>query len=411
MSSILQITLGIVTALGGFIDIGELVFSVQAGSRFGFLLLWAILIGTVGIIVYTEMCGRIAAVIRKPVFTLVKQRFGYKMGLGVLIASTALNVLTCAAEIGGVTIALQLLTGLDHLSALILTVTAFIVVVWLSPFSILEKLFGLMGLFMLVFLVANIKTGLNTHQMLQGIIPTLPNGNTNQLITYLYFAVGIISSSMMPYEVYFYSSGGIEEKWTPSKLLDNKMTAIVGMSLGALLSASLVMLGAKVFAVNQITPELMGTSVLAASSEFGKWGLILGLLGIIFAVGGATVETCFAGAYNIAQFFEKRWGRHLAPERARFFTLTWLSIFIFAFIIILFGVDPVDLVEYAVIFSVIALPFTYYPILKVANDKTLMKQYANGPLSKTLGWVYFIIVCVLALSAIPLMILSQNGKV
>jgi len=207
MSSILQITLGIITAMGGFIDIGELVFSVQAGSRFGFLLLWAVVIGTIGIIVFSEMSGRIAAVIHKPVFTLVKQRFGYKTSLGVLVASTALNALTCAAEIGGVAIVLQLLTGLDNLSALVLTIFGFIIIVWVAPFKILEKVFGLLGLFMVIFLVANIKTGITIPQFQQGFIPTLPNGNTNQLITYLYFALGIISSSMMPYEVYFYSSG------------------------------------------------------------------------------------------------------------------------------------------------------------------------------------------------------------
>lgn len=411
MNKIFQITLGIVTAVGGFIDIGELVFSVHAGARFGFLLLWAIIVGTIGITIYSEMCGRIAAVIHKPVFILVKQRLGYNKALTVLIASTALSVLTCAAEVGGVTIALQLLTGIDYLSSLVLTITGFIVVVWLAPFEIIEKMFGLLGVLMIIFLVANVQTGVHTQQLLQGLTPTLPNGNTNQLFPYLYFAVGIISSSMMPYEVYFYSSGGIEEKWTPRKLLDNHLTAIIGMSLGAILSASLMMLGAKVFAVYQISPDLMQTSVLAVAAQLGKWGAVLALLGILFAIGGAVIETCLASAYNIAQFFEWPWGLHMKKELAPAFNITWILVLLFSFFVILVGIDPVDLVEYAVIFSVIALPFTYYPILQVANNKNIMGKYANGKLINILGWVYFFIVCILALSAIPLMIITHSGKV
>ena len=62
MSSILDLALGIMSALGGFVDIGELVFTVQGGARFGYMLIWVVVVGTIGIIVYGEMAGRIAAV-------------------------------------------------------------------------------------------------------------------------------------------------------------------------------------------------------------------------------------------------------------------------------------------------------------------------------------------------------------
>ncbi len=70
MNSIIQLTLGVVTAIGGFVDIGELVFAVQAGVGYGFSLLWAVLVGTIGIIVFSEQAGRIAAVAHKTTFQL-----------------------------------------------------------------------------------------------------------------------------------------------------------------------------------------------------------------------------------------------------------------------------------------------------------------------------------------------------
>ena len=55
-----EIFLGILTAMGGFVEIGELTFSINGGTRFGYQLLWISLLGTVGIMVYCEMAGRIA---------------------------------------------------------------------------------------------------------------------------------------------------------------------------------------------------------------------------------------------------------------------------------------------------------------------------------------------------------------
>ncbi len=111
MKKILGLTLGIMTALGGFVDLGQIVFTMQAGALFGFKLMWAIALGTAAIIVYMEMCGRVAVVAKEPVFAVVRTRLGLPLGLVTLIASNLLNVITCAAEVGGIAILLRLLTG------------------------------------------------------------------------------------------------------------------------------------------------------------------------------------------------------------------------------------------------------------------------------------------------------------
>ena len=76
MKKLLGITLGIMTALGGFVDLGQIVFTTQAGALFGYKLMWAIALGTAAIIVYMEMCGRIAVVAKEPVFAVVRDRLG-----------------------------------------------------------------------------------------------------------------------------------------------------------------------------------------------------------------------------------------------------------------------------------------------------------------------------------------------
>ena len=78
LKSILGVALGILSAIGGFVDIGDLVFNTQAGATFGFQLLWVVVIGVIGIIVYSEMCGRVSAVSERPVFDLVRERAGLR---------------------------------------------------------------------------------------------------------------------------------------------------------------------------------------------------------------------------------------------------------------------------------------------------------------------------------------------
>jgi Mn2+/Fe2+ NRAMP family transporter len=68
------------------------------------------------------------------------------------------------------------------------------------------------------------------------------------------------------------------------------------------------------------------------------------------------------------------------------------------------------LTEYAVIFSAVALPLTYIPILLVANDREYMGAYTNGRLANVFGIVYLVVIAVIAVTAIPLMIITNVGQ-
>jgi Mn2+/Fe2+ NRAMP family transporter len=399
------------TAVGGFVDISELVFAAKAGSTFGYALIWVFAFATVGIIVFSEMSGRVAAVAKQPVFNLMRHRLGLKLGLLVLAASMISNLITCAAEIGGVALILNYLTGAPYMLMAVAMAALFIVSIWVLPFEWIERTYGLLGLFMIVFAVAIIAIHPPWDKIAGGLVPQIPPGlSTKELLTFAYFTVAIISAVMFPYEVYFYSSGGIEEGWSAKDLLTNRMTSIVGMGLGSLLAVSILANSAQLFGPANVDPEIPGSAALQAAIPFGKWGLILALLGMFFAVAGAAVETCLANAYSIAQFFGWAWGRHKKPWEAPRFTMTWIILFVAALGIVLTGVDVMTLVEFAVLFSILVLPLTYLPLLLLAGDKNYMREHANGRLAKSLGWFYFAVITIAALAALPLYFLTSGGN-
>jgi manganese transport protein len=67
-------------------------------------------------------------------------------------------------------------------------------------------------------------------------------------------------------------------------------------------------------------------------------------------------------------------------------------------------------VEYAVIFSLFLLPFTYFMILRVSTDNKMMGKHVTKTIGKTLGWIYVTLSIILAVAAVPLMILTNMGK-
>src|SRR5438270_5138657 len=146
MKKILGLTLGIMTAFGGFLDLGQIVFTLQAGALFGYRLLWAIVLGTVAIVIYMEMCGRIAVVAKEPVFAVVRTRLGFPLGVVTLIASNLLNLITCAAELGGIAIALHLLTSWPEKMLLIGSTVGLGLIVFFLSFQWIDGTFGLSGL-------------------------------------------------------------------------------------------------------------------------------------------------------------------------------------------------------------------------------------------------------------------------
>lgn len=242
-----------------------------------------------------------------------------------------------------------------------------------------------------MFAVAAIKLHPDWGEVAKGFVPHV---NTESPLVYGYFAVGLLGAAMTPYEVYFYSSGAVEEGWTPKDLGINKANAIIGYGLGGFLSFALMITAGALFLPLGIEPELLGTVALGAEVPLGQIGLILALVGTLFAVGGAAIDTCFSGAYNLAQFLGWEWGKYHGEARAPRFTLTWLVLLALGFCIVMTGIDPILLTEYSVIFSVVALPFTYIPILLVANDKSHMGRYANGRVANTLGRVYLLVILV-----------------
>jgi Mn2+/Fe2+ NRAMP family transporter len=214
---------------------------------------------------------------------------------------------------------------------------------------------------------------------------------------------------MTPYEVFFFSSGAVEEHWTRSDLFLNRVNVYVGFPLGGLLSLALMSASALFLAPLDISVEHLGQVALPTSLVLGKLGLATLLLGFFAATFGAALETALSAGYTIAQYFGWQWGKFVRPRDAARFHTVVLATIVVAAIIGLSSVDPIKVTEYSLIFSAVALPLTYIPILVVANDPGYMGDKVNRRFSNALGSVYLVIIMVAAVAAVPLMLATKAG--
>jgi Mn2+/Fe2+ NRAMP family transporter len=401
-----EITLGILTAIGGFVDIGDLVANAQTGARFRMGLAWAVLVGVVGIVVYAEMAGRVAAVSGRPVFDLVRERLGARVALANLLASFFINFLTLAAEIAGVALALELASSVNYLLWIPLVAALVWFVLWRVRFEAMERIFGLLGLALVVFAVALWQ--LHPEGLLTSALnPGPPAGET--WATYLFFAVALFGAAMTPYEVFFFSSGAVEERWTRKDLNVERANVLIGFPLGGALSLLLMGTAATVLAPRGITVDHLSQVGLPVALALGKVGLAVLLVGIFAATFGAALETALSAGYTMSQYFGWQWGTFVRPRRAPRFHLVVLLSIVFGALLMLTTVDPIKVTEYSIVLAAAALPLTYFPILVVANDPDYMGEQVNGRFTNALATVYLILLLIVSAATIPLMIITKGG--
>jgi len=320
-----------------------------------------------------------------------------------------INLMTVTAEIGGVALALELASSVSYVLWVPFAGLAVWLVVWRVRFSLLENVTGLLGLSLIGFAVALFllhPSWLDLgRQALQQV-----EFSDEKASTYWYYAIALFGAAMTPYEVFFFSSGAVEEGWKSKDLNQSRANVIVGFPLGGVLSIALAGCAAVVLLPQSIQVSTLGQLMLPIAVAAGKLLVAVVLLGVVAATFGAALETTLSSGYTLAQFFGWSWGKFRRPVQAARFHLVMIVVVIVGMGVLFTGVDPVLVTELSVVFSAIALPLTYIPILIIANDPQYMGKLVNGRFTGGVAVCYLGVILAASLAAIPLMIITGAGR-
>jgi Mn2+/Fe2+ NRAMP family transporter len=404
MSKLLEIALGLVTGIGGFLEAGSLATSAQAGAEFGYQLIWAIALGAICIAFLVEMGGRLAAVSHHPLPDAMRERFGIRFFLVPLVAVVLVSFLVLASEIGGVCLALQFTTGIAfRWWALPVTVA-----LWLflckGTFGLVEQGASLLGLVTLSFAVGALKLHPSLHQVGAALLPSLP---THDPAKYWFMAVSILGASVSPYLFYFYSAGAVEDEWDEGYLGINRAVAGLGMTFGGAVAVAVLVCAALVLHPRGIQVDRYEQMPFLLSGPLGLWGFRLFAASLAVACFGAALEIALLLAYLVAQGFGWRWGENVRPRHAARFALVYTAALLLAGLVIVTGLDPLKLTIFSMALTALSLPVTVIPLLVLMNDRDYLGDRTNGWLSNAAVLGVSVIAAVVALVTIPLQIFGS----
>jgi Mn2+/Fe2+ NRAMP family transporter len=310
-----------------------------------------------------------------------------------------IDILVLSAELGGASVALQLVTGISY-RLWALPVGLFVwFIIWRGTFSIIEQGVTVLGLVTLCFVYGAYKLNLPVHQAISGFVPHAPHHDNAR---YWFLCVSILGSIIAPYLFHFYSSGAIEDKWDETYLMPNRIIAGIGMGFGSIVSMSVLVVAAMVLFPRGIHVDSYDQAALMLTTSLGRAGFFLFAASLFIACIGAALELSLSMGYILAQGLGWNWGEDKEPRDASRFAFVYtLGVFL-AVLPIMAGLDPLQITILSMAFTALILPLVIFPFLLLMNDKEYLQDHTNGWISNFVVFVTIALASLLALVSIPL---------
>ncbi len=361
-------------------DAGAFATYGQAGQDYGTRLLWTLLLLVPVLYVNQEMVLRLGAVTGVGHARLILERFGKFWGAFSVIDLFLLNALTIITEFIGITLAASYL-GLPKLAAVILAGLVVIGAASTGSFRRFERIAvafcaGSLLLIPLYFL-AHPAPGQMAHDF---VIPQLP-GDAGQLSTVMLLIIGIVGTTVAPWQLFFQQSYVIDKRITPRFIRYEKADLWIGIVIVVIGGAALMGATAAAFA---------GTR---GAGHFGDAaGLAHGLAayagratGVLFAVAllDASIIGAFAvslsTAYAISDVLGLRHSLHRGIKGAKGFYAIYAALIGAAAAIVLIPGSPLGLLTEGVqVLAGVLLPSATVFLLLLCNDKEVLGPWVNG---------------------------------
>ena len=399
MKGPLKVLLGIVTSICGFIEVGSVSTSAQAGASFGFRLVWAIVLATLCLIFLVEMSGRLASVSKHTLAAAVRERFGFRFQSVPLVSEILLDTLVLTAEIGGVCVALQLVSAVPARVWAIPVGLLVWFLLWRGSFSLIENGVSMLGLVTLAFVVGAVRLHPDVSELARGLVPSLPDSHA---ANYGFLAVSILGATISPYLLNFYGSGAIEDHWGEKDVPMNRLVASLGMGFGSLVSIGVLVLAAMVLKPRGIEVDRFEQAALMLTGPFGRWGVPVFAAALAIGCLGAALEVGLNLAYVLAQSLGWNWGEDQKPRDDARFATVYTAAVVLGSLLIVAGIDPLRLTTLSMALTVLVLPVIVFPFLVLMNDPHYLRTHRNGWIGNLVVAFVLGMGVLLALVAIPL---------
>lgn len=363
-------------------DAGGIATYSQAGAKFGYQLIWVMVILTVSFGVVQEMCARLGAATGRGLLDLIRERFGIGWALFAVVVILIANGGVTVSEFVGIGAAMELL-GVSKYVAVPLGAVFIWYLVIFGSYAKVEKILLLMTLVFFAYPVAAIMAKPDWGEVARGtFIPTL-----NSDPAYLFLVVGLLGTTITPYIQIFQQSSLVEKGVARRHYGPEKIDAYFGAVFSNLMSVSMIIAtAATLYVVGQREIGSAADAARALEPVVGSAARVLFGVGLLGATLLAGAVLPLATAYAVSEAFGMPKGVNLDFRRGRvFFSLFTALIVVGVVLALIPGIPVMKLLVGVQVLNGLLLPIILVFILLLINDKTLTRELKNTRLNNAMG--------------------------
>lgn len=372
----------------GYMDPGNWATDLAGGSQYGYTLLWVLLMSNLMALLLQSLSARLGIVRGRDLAQANRETYPPGVNFILYILAEIAIAATDLAEVLGMAIGIQLLTGLPLQWGVSITVFDTFLLLVLQRYGIRKMeafIIALVAIVGISFLTELIMAKPVMSEVVTGFVPRIPDN------TALYIAIGIIGATVMPHNLYLHSALvqtrkiRQDEAGIRQALKLNFIDSAVALNLAFFVNAAILILAAAVFfksGRNNIA-EIQDAHQLLEGLLSNKWAPILFAVALIAAGQSSTVTGTLAGQIVMEGYLKLRinpWLRRL---------LTRLLAIVPALLVIqIAGADKVgELLVFSQVLLSLQLGFAVIPLIHFVSDKATMGKFAVNVPVKILSWV------------------------
>jgi manganese transport protein len=377
----------------GYMDPGNWATDIAGGSKFGYTLIWVLLMSNMMALLLQSLSARLGVVRQLDLAQASRRTYNPVINFFLWILAEIAIAACDLAEVLGMAIGLQLLFGLPLIWGVSLTVLDTLLLLVLQSYGIrkieafiicLVAIIG--GSFFVEMILAKPALG----EMAKGFIPSIPNDEA------LYIAIGIIGATVMPHNLYLHSSLvqtrkiGTSEKNIWSAIKYNFIDSAIALNAAFFVNSAILVLAASTF----YKAGMYGVADIQDAYKFleplldTKWASILFGVALVAAGQSSTITGTLAGQIVMEGYLNLR----IAPWLRRL--ITRLIAIIPAYIVILsYGEHKTgELLVFSQVVLSLQLGFAIIPLIHFTSDKSKMGVFANKLWVKITAWVIALVI-------------------
>jgi manganese transport protein len=370
----------------GYMDPGNWATDLAGGSKFGYSLIWVLLMSNGMAILLQNLSARLGIVRGRDLAQANREVYPTYVNIALYVLAEIAIAACDLAEVLGMAIGIQLLTGLPLVYGVSITVLDTFLLLFLQKLGMRRMeafIIGLIAVVGLSFLVEILLAKPDLREIATGFVPILKGKEA------LYIAIGIIGATVMPHNLYLHSALVQTRKIQPGEKYVRKALKItfldsaIALNLAFFVNAAILVLAATVFFKT-------GRTDVASIKEAHQLLPMLGTdlapklfaIALIAAGQSSTITGTLAGQIVMEGYLQLR----INPWLRRLLTRL-LAIIPAVAVILLLGEGAVDsLLVFSQVILSVQLGFAIIPLIHFVSDKSTMGAFVISPLIKALAW-------------------------